>query len=392
MTVAALAPITIHGAVAPGLEAVKAAFEANFARDQAAPDVGASFAVIRGDDVVVDLWAGEARPGTAWTASTVTNVFSTSKGVASACLALLVSRGELDYAAKVARYWPEFGAAGKADISVDQLLSHQAGLSGLRTPTSVEDLYDRDLMTDRLARAEPLWPPGSAAGYHAITWGFLAGELVRRIDGRTLGKFLREELAGPLGADVFIGLPEAEDGRFAPMIRPLGAPTQSLAEMSEILALTLSNPTIDAEVPNQRAWRAAEIPAAGACANALGLARLYAPLANDGVFLGRRYYEPGAVAQATRERFAGVDINLGVAVRWGAGFFGNNAEQWYGPNAGAWGHSGWGGSCAFFDPSERLSVAFAMNQMDANLHGDPRTRRLVDALYQCARHQGGSRQ
>jgi len=378
--------ILVHGKTAPGFEAVAEAFAANFAPDQAVPDVGASFAVIRADETIVNLWGGEVEADVPWRAQTLTNVFSTSKGVTAACLALLHSRGDLDYHAKVTRYWPEFGAGGKGGVTVDMLLSHQAGLSGLRTPITIEDLFDWELMTDRLARAEPLWPPGSAAGYHAVTWGFLAGELVRRIVGRTVGRFLAEELAAPLSADVFLGLPEAEDARYAPVIRPPGEQGQTLAEISEILALTLSNPSIEAETPNQRAWRAAEIPAAGACANALGLARLYAPMANDGIFQGLRYYKPGVVAEALVERFAGVDINLGIAVRWGAGFFGNNAQHWYGPHIGAWGHSGWGGSCAFFDPQEKVSVGFAMNQMDANLQGDPRTRRLVDALYGCLRH------
>ncbi|HEY2482168.1 MAG TPA: serine hydrolase domain-containing protein [Caulobacteraceae bacterium] len=374
-----------NGAVKPGFEAVARAFEANFSSAEAVPDIGASFAVIRGDEVIVDLWGGHADKAKSkpWAPDTLANVYSTTKGVASACTMLLESRGELDYEAKVARYWPEFAQGGKGEITVGMLLSHRAGLSGLREPTTVDDLFDWELMTTRLAHAEPLWTPGTVAGYHAITWGFLAGELVRRIDGRTIGRFLREELAEPLGADVFIGLPDSQDGRYAEIAKPLGEQTQSLAEMTDILRLTLTNPVIEGEVPNRREWRAAEIPAAGGCANALGLARLFALLANDGVFEGRRYCAPGAVARATMERFNGVDMNLGVPVRWGAGFFGNNPQRWYGPDDTAWGHSGWGGSCAFFDPPRTLAVAFAMNQMDANLHGDPRTVRLVSALYSC---------
>jgi CubicO group peptidase (beta-lactamase class C family) len=375
----------IEGSTKAGFEAVAEAFAANFSPDQAVPDIGASFAVIQGDETVVDLWGGHADKARSkpWRADSVSNVYSTTKGVVAACTTLLESRGELDYAASVAHYWPQFAQAGKGEITVEMLLSHRAGLSGLREPVSVEDLFDWDLMVDRLARAEPLWTPGPVAGYHAITWGYLAGELVRRIDGRSLGAFLRGELCEPLAADVFIGLPEAEDHRFAEIAKPLGEQTQSLAEMTEILKLTLGNPVIEGEVPNRHDWRAAEIPAAGGCANALGLARLFAPLANDGVFQDRRYYAPGAVARATRERFNGVDMNLGVQVRWGAGFFGNNPQRWYGPDDTAWGHSGWGGSCAFFDPTRKLAVAFAMNQMDANLHGDPRTVRLVNALYNC---------
>lgn len=378
-------PIEVHGSVAPGFEPVAEAFRANFNPAEPVPDIGASFAVVRDDETVVDLWAGHADPGLTrpWRAETVTNVFSTTKGVAAACLARLASLGRLDYEAPVARYWPEFAQAGKGTVTVAQALAHQAGVSGLRAPTSVEDLFDWELMVDRIARAEPLWPPGSTSGYHAITWGFIAGELVRRIDGRSIGTFLREELAGPLGADVFIGLPPSEDDRYAVIARPPAEQTQTLAEASEILALTLGNPVIEGDAPNERAWRAAEIPAAGGMANALGLARFYAPLANGGASRGRSYFTPEAIARATEVRFAGVDMNLGVAVRWGAGFFGNNAARWYGPSDMAFGHSGWGGSTGFFDPEQRLAVGFAMNQMDANLNGDPRTIRLVGALYDC---------
>jgi len=375
----------IEGSARAGFEPVEEAFRLNFAEDSPLPDLGASFAVIQGDSVLVDLWAGhadlaKARP---WRRDSLANVYSTTKGVAAACATLLHSRGQLDYQAPVARYWPQFAQAGKGEISVELLLSHQAGLSGLRAPCTIEDLYDWDLMVERLAAETPLWAPGSVAGYHAITWGFLVGELVRRIDGRSIGAFLREELCAPLEADVFIGVPEDQDSRVAQIVKPRVAPVQSLAEMTEILRLTLGNPTIEAEVPNNRAWRAAEIPAANGSANAMGLARLYAPLANGGRWRGKEYYTPEALARATAHRFVGVDINLGVEIRWSAGFFGNNPQRWYGPNDAAFGHSGWGGSCAFADPVSGLAVAFAMNQMDANLHGDPRTIRLMDALYAC---------
>jgi CubicO group peptidase (beta-lactamase class C family) len=375
----------IGGSVKSGFEPVAEAFAANFDPRSDLPDIGASFAVIRGDETIVDLFGGHAHPDRMgpWTKKTVTNVYSTSKGVTACCTALLESRGQLDYAAPVARYWPEFAQAGKGAVTVEMLLSHQAGLSGLRESVAVDDLFDWSLMADRLARAEPLWAPGTMAGYHAITWGYLAGELVRRIDGRSIGRFLREELCEPLGADVFIGLPAEEDHRYATLAKPPAAQTQSLAEMTEILRLTLGNPTIEGEVPNRRAWRAAEIPAAGACANALGLARLYAPLANGGAFAGQSFYSPDAIARAMKVRFSGIDMNLGVPVRWGAGFFGNNPQRWYGPDDDAFGHSGWGGSCAFFDPARKLAVGWAMNQMDANLHGDPRSIRLIDVLYKC---------
>lgn len=373
----------IQGSVAPGFEAVEAAFRINFAPEHDTPEVGGGFAVLRGDEVLVDLWGGHADGARArpWARDTLVNVYSSTKGVAAACTTLLESRGLIDYAAPVARYWPAFAQAGKGDITVEMLLSHQAGLSGLTAPLTMEDLYDWEKMIGLLERAEPLWPPGSVAGYHALTWGFLAGELVRRTDGRSIGRFLREELCAPLGADVFIGVPESEDGRVAEMLAPLGEPTQSLAEMSDILKLTLTNPYVEATIPNQRAFRAAELPALNGAATAMGLACIYAPLANDGAFGARRIYAPGAVERGAQRRFRGVDINLGVEVRWGAGFYGNNPLKWYGPNDETFGHSGWGGSMGFADPVEGISVGYVLNQMDANLHGDPRGLRLVAAVY-----------
>jgi CubicO group peptidase (beta-lactamase class C family) len=372
----------VHGKVAPGFEGVERAFRINFASEHATPEVGAGFAVMRGDDVLVDLWGGHAdraktRP---WRQDTLVNTYSSTKGVASACTTLLESRGLIDYAAPVSLYWPAFAQAGKGEITVEMMLSHQGGLSGLKTPLTMEDLYDWEKMTTLLEQAEPLWEPGAVAGYHALTWGFLAGELVRRTDGRTIGRFLQEELATPLGADYFIGVPEAEDARVAEMIPPLGEPTQSLAEMSDILKLTLNNPYVDAAIPNERAFRAAELPALNGIGTAMGLARLYAPLANDGAFGGKQIYAPDASERGARRRFRGVDINLGVEVRWGAGFFGNNPLNWYGPHEATFGHSGWGGSMGFADPTNGISVGYVANQMDANLHGDPRGVRLVAAL------------
>jgi len=346
----------IQGSVKPGFEAVVDAFRANFSAGEAVPDIGASFAVIQDDEVLVDLRGGYADPARTrpWSENTLANVFSTTKGVASACTALLESRGQLDYGALVTRYWPEFGQAGKGAVTVEQMLAHQAGVSGLKTPTTIDDIFDWELMVDRIARAEPLWAPGSTSGYHAITWGFLAGELVRRIDGRSIGTFLREELAGPLNADVYIGLPASEDHRYAIIAKPPAEQTQSLAEMTEVLKLTLGNPVIEGEVPNRREWRAAEIPAAGGMANGLGLARLYAPLANGGRAQGRSFYTPEAIARATRVRFDGVDMNLGVPVRWGAGFFGNNPARWSGRAAEAFGTPGWGGSTGAGAPHAAL--------------------------------------
>jgi len=377
----------IHGTVRPGFEKVREAFIDNFSSRHACHETGATFsAYVRGEPVV-HLWGGYAdkartRP---WTEHTVVNMFSSTKGVAAACIAMLNARGVIDYDAKVTKYWPEFGQNGKENVTVSQMLSHKAGLSGLREPTTIDDVCNVAALVKKLERAEPLWEPGSKSGYHAITWGHLAGELVRRATGKSLGTFLREEFAGPIGADLFIGI-KKDNGKnpIAEMIRASGEQTQTLAEMSEILKLTLGNPIIEAEVANEPRWQESEIPAANGQGNGEGLARLYSVFANGGTFQRKSYVAPDAIARATREVFRDVDMNLGKVIGWGAGgFFLNNDLHWYGPNDEAFGHSGWGGSYGFADPKAHVGVGYVPNQMDTNLQGDPRAMRLIEALYAC---------
>jgi CubicO group peptidase (beta-lactamase class C family) len=379
--------LEIHGTVREGFAKVRDAFIDNFSTAHPRSEVGASFSAYLRGEPVVQLHAGFAdkartRP---WTAQTVVNIFSSSKGVAACCLALLNSRGQLDYGAKVSTYWPQFGQNGKAEVTVAQLLAHQAGLSGLREPTTMADVCSWPTMVARLEAAAPLWPPGSTSGYHPLTWGFLAGELVRRISGKSIGTFLRDELAGPIGADLFFGL-KADNGAnlIAEMIRASGEQTQTFAEMSEILKLSLGNPPIEAEVANEPRWQEAEIPAANGQGNGEGLARLYTIFANGGKFQGKSFLSPEAIARATKEKFRGVDMNLGKEAGWSdGGFFLNNQWRWYGPNDEAFGHSGWGGSYGFADPKQHVSVGYVPNQMDTNLQGDPRAMRLIAALYAC---------
>ena len=377
----------LHGVVKPGFEPVREAFKDNFSDRHACHEVGATFSAYVSGQPVVHLWGGHADKAKTkeWTEHTVVNMFSSTKGVAAACLALLNSRGLLNYEAKVADYWPQFGQSGKERITVSQLLSHKGGLSGLREPTTIDDVCNVPVLVRRLEAAEPLWEPGKISGYHAITWGHLAGELVRRISGKSIGTFLRDELAGPLGADLFIGVKKDNPNNpIAEMIRAPGVQTQTLAEMSEILKLTLGNPVIEAEVANEARWQESEIPAANGQGNGEGLARLYAMLANGGNFKGRAYISSTAIAHATKEVFRGVDMNLGKEIGWGAGgFFLNNDLKWYGPNDEAFGHSGWGGSYGFADPVAKVGVGYVPNQMDTNLQGDPRAMRLIEALYAC---------
>ncbi len=371
-----------NGDVAPGFERVREAFELGF--DEGI-EVGASFAVFRGARPLVNLWGGfrdrdRTRP---WEPDTLINVYSTTKGMAALVCAMLVDRGELDYDAPVSRYWPEFAGRGKQDVSVAMLLSHQAGLSATREPVEALDFCDADRINALLLDQEPLFEPGSASGYHALTFGTLVGELVRRASGRSLGTFFREEVAGPLGVDFHIGLPESEESRVAEMIGPRETP--AIASMAEnaVQQLAFSNPFTPPEIPNERAWRAAEIPAANGQANAAAIAKVYGALAGGGELDGVRLLGPEALAQATATRITGPDLVLGFEADWGAGYMRNPGGLLYGPNPDAYGHSGYGGSFGCADPVAGLGIGYAMNQMDANLVGDPRPLRLLDAVYAC---------
>lgn len=368
--------VPVHGFVGPGFEKVREAFAANLAEGL---DTGASFAVVQDGRVVVDLWGGHAdrngeRP---WQKDTLANVWSTTKGLASLCVAMLVDRGRLSYEQTVASLWPEFAAAGKETLTVAEVLSHQGGLSGFTDQVTVADYAAHDAMAAKLAAQEPMFATGRS-GYHAITHGFLTGEIVRRTAGRSLGRFFAEAVAGPLAADAWIGLPESEEGRVAEMVPaprvPVALPPHPAARAA------LANPPLDAEVPNQRWWRACEIPSVNAQANARALATVYGMLARGGESGGRRYLSQATLDEATRPRVEGKDLVLGVPSRWAAGFSLNDGVT-YGPNPRSFGHSGWGGSFGCADPDAALGIAYAMNRMGSNLRGDPRTLRLIRATY-----------
>jgi CubicO group peptidase (beta-lactamase class C family) len=266
----------IEGRVEHGFERVREAFAANFTRADDYRECGAALAVYRGGRCVVDLWAGQAdRAGTrAWQRDTLINVYSATKGVVAVAAAMLVDEGRLDYEERVSRYWPEFAQNGKDTTTVAQLLSHQAGLTGFLAPTAVDDLYDWETCCARLAAQTPFWPPGTTTSYHAMTWGYLVGEVLRRTAGRSVGRLLRERVAVPFGADVHVGLPEPLEPRVAEMLRPRSAPDlAALTQPPQALA-ALVNPQLDPEICNSRAWRAAEIPAANGQTSAQGLARV----------------------------------------------------------------------------------------------------------------------
>lgn len=377
--------VEIHGTVAPGFEAARDAFAANFRREGDYREVGASFAAFHRGRCVIDLWGGfrdraRSRP---WTRDTLVNVWSSTKAVTATAAAMLVDRGQLRYEDRVAQHWPEFAQNGKEGITVAQVLSHQAGLPGFVEPTTLEDLCDWDVCTARLARQRPAWMPGTASSYHAMTYGWLAGEIVRRVAGRSVGRFIATEIAGPLDADIFVGLPDSEEHRVAEMIGP--SQPAELPPLSEVAAMALVNPQQDPERPNRRAWRAAEIPAANGQANAMGLARLYAALAQGGSLDGVTLLAPATVARMTAAQTANGsrDMFLGFVDSWGLGVIRNSVGV-YGANPNAFGHSGWGGSFGCADPDAQVSIGYVCNQMGPDLVGDPRTQGLCRAVLEAA--------
>ncbi len=367
---------------------VREAFERNFAEHG---EVGAAVCLVVDGRVVVDLWAGLADPhtGRPWQRDTLVDVFSVGKGLLALCLARLAGEGHLDWDAPVARYWPEFAAAGKAAVTVRQLLSHQAGLPAVRRRLPPGAMLDWTLMTGALAEQEPWWAPGQAHGYHTNTFGFLGGELVRRTTGRTPGRYLAAEVAGPLGAGVHLGLPAAEHPRAATFHWPGEPPAEEEpAGLSddELMAYNAYwNPAglSGAGVVNTAAWRAAEIPSSNTHATARGVATVYAALAAGGRAAdGYPLVDPGALREATREQAYGEDRILHRPSRFGLGFQLTQPERPLGPNAGAFGHFGAGGSLGFCDPEAGVAVGYVMNEMGPRWQ-NPRNRALLDAVYAC---------
>lgn len=389
---------TAFGEVAPGWEAVREAMEHNLAHTE---EVGASVSVYHRGQRVVHLWGGrfDEASETPYDDRTLQLVFSTTKGITAVAVAMCAERGLIDYDAPVAAYWPEFAAEGKGDITVAQLLSHQAGLFTIDGNPTLDEVLDLEWITDRLARQKPLWEPGTAHGYHAVTYGWLAGELVRRVDPahRTLGVFVQDEIAGPLGVELWIGLPEAFEPRVSPII-PTEPPTDPavLAMMEQFVgpntnagrALSVSGAFsatggIDGNVFNTRQVHAAEIGAANGISNAASLARVYA--ATLGEVDGVRLLRPETVerVRVTVTPPGEPDACLLMGTTFGMGFMTSGAfSPFAGP--GSFGHPGAGGSVAFAHPELELGMAYVMNRMAQNLAGDLRAQRLIEAAAACA--------
>lgn len=368
----------LAGSTKDRFERVREPFEANF---QSGADLGASFAATVEGETVVDLWGGwadEARTRP-WERDTIVNVYSTTKTMTALTALLVADRGELDFQAPVARYWPEFAANGKADVTVAHLMSHSAGLSGWKEKVAPADLYDWQKVTDLLARQAPYWEPGTAPGYHALTQGYLVGEVVRRITGRSLGTVFREEIAEPLGADFHIGMGPENDARVADLVVP-PSPPQEGPPPSPLMTNMMTNPPIDPMQTRERAWKAAEIPAAGGHGNARSIAEVHALLANGGVAKGKRLMSEAGCRKALEPQVEGVDLCLGFPIRYGLGF-GLPGELLPLPNPNSLFWGGYGGSLVLIDMDARTTIAYAMNKMQLTTIGDDRSLSLAKAVW-----------
>ena len=371
--------VDIHGLCPPRFAAVKDAFAANFTdAPEGLNELAARFSVCVGGEVVVDLRAGwaDVAKTVPYGETTLTPVFSTGKAVMALLIATCVERGLLDYEQPVAAYWPAFGQAGKDRITVARMMSHQAGLPGFDTPEDPAIWFDREATLARLCAQAPMWPPGTASGYSPIVIGYLAGELFRIVDGRTMGTALREDFPD---LDLWIGLPEAEHGRVAQMRKPSRA--ASLGTIDAIKTAAFLDKGSAPGGQGSAEWRSIEIPSANLHGTARDLARIMGVFV-DGTLEGRTVLSPATLAAATKQRIHGQDRVLPFEMGWAAGLTRNETVEIFGPNPEAVGHCGWGGSCAFADPAARLSASYVMTRQSPHLIGDPRAQRLIGALYE----------
>lgn len=369
-----LAQAAIGGTCSDRFAKVRDAFAANFERYD---EIGAAFAVTYGGELVADLHGGWADPARTrpWSADTVANVWSTTKGVQATCYAMAVDRGLVDYDQPVVDFWPEFGAEGKDRVTVGQLLSHQAGLCGFATPAGEPDVVGGSQAAARLAAQAPLWEPGSASGYHALAIGILGTELFRRIEGRSIRQFVAEEIAGPLGLDFAIGLPTGQEHRCAELVPPPAMPVDPASFTAPQIA-ALGNPPLRAGFAMSPEWRGADLPSANGHGTARALASIYARLiAPEGGLVS-----PATLTKATAQQIRNSDLVLNIECDWAAGFL-RNSSGVFGPVAATFGHTGWGGSFAVADPENGLTMAYVMNRMDANLRDDARAKALIAAVY-----------
>ena len=347
--------LDIHGTCDSKFEQVRDAFEENFTERN---DIGASVAVSVEGEYVVDLWGGhkDAERTQPWEEDTIVNVYSTTKTMAAISALLLADRGELDLYAPVAKYWPEFAQNGKEKVEVRHFMSHSAGLSGMDEPMSGEAFYNWDNVVEALARQAPWWEPGTASGYHAITQGHLIGEVIRRITGKSIGQFFKDELADPLGADFHIGTGPEHDHRIGNLIPPSEDTVPEVMDDSTVAAKTFANPAVAASESATTGWRRAEIPAANGHGNARSVVGIQTLVANLGTAFGKTLMSEEGCKVIFDEQTNGDDLVLGVPIRFGMGYGLTSDAMPMGPNEhiAYWG--GWGGSTAVIDQDARMCV------------------------------------
>ena len=377
--------VDISGDCGAPFGAVKDAFAGNFERSD---DVGASVAVVVRGELVVDLWGGTLdRAGTTpWERDTIINVWSTTKTMSCLSLLVLASRGLVDVDTPVERYWPEFGANGKGNVLVRHLLSHTAGLPGWEQRLDRDDLYDWDKVTSLLAAQATWWEPGWKSGYHGVSQGNLVGEVVRRVDGRSVGRFFAEEIAGPMGADFHIGTGPEHDARVAPVIPapPLvfgnGGSTGGGPDRTSI-PYRAANPRLVAEQSWEIPWRRAEIPAAGGHGNARSVALAQCAVSAGGSARGVDLLSAATVERIFDVQAAGRDLVLGIGVTFGVGYGLNSPRNPISPNARVCYWGGWGGSLVVNDVDAGMTMAYVMNRMGEGTVGDDRAHTLLRAVY-----------
>jgi CubicO group peptidase (beta-lactamase class C family) len=403
--------IPVHGTCDPRFIEVRDLFQRSF---DSGDEIGAAASFVLDGESVVDLWGGhyDLERTREWGRDTLVNVYSTTKGMTALCANQLIERHLLDIDAPVAEYWPEFAAAGKQGVLVRWLLSHKAGLCAIRDPLPKDSLYDWKRMCDALAEQEPWWTPGDGHGYHAFTFGFLVGELVRRISGESIGAFFRRNVAEPLGADFHIGIPQENDARTADIYSvyignkpapkstadastavtgPFAEFARAMQDPTTMQSAGFLNPPQDRAAVNTREWRAAEIPAVNGHGTARALAQIYGALARGGEIHGVRILEPATIVRATTEEAAGPErMFLGaVPMRFGLGFVLSDDTHRYArlsPNRRAFGHAGGGGSLGMADPDAKIGFGFTMNNMHAGIVSAGATpTMLVDAFYEALR-------
>ena len=382
----------IEGRCEPEFYPVRDAFHRHF---QERKEIGASVAIYVEGEKVVDLWAGVVdKKGTPWEQDTISNVFSATKGISAVCVHRLVDQGLLELSRPIADYWPEFAENGKGNITLRDVLSHQAGVAAVKEILPGGVLYNPKAMAAAIAREAPWWKPGSKHGYHALTMGWILGELVYRVTGKSLGAYLQEEIAEPFGLDMFVGLPDQHDERSAAVIRKglYGLDFNMVRFILEIglrrqsvTAKAFTNPRTLMGSTNSSAWKKSEIPAANGQTNGRSLAKFYGILANGGALHGKQLLSPEAIARCMAEQSHGFDQVLRLNTRFSLGFMlsQEKGSGHFGPCSQSFGHPGAGGSMGFADPDRKLGFGYVMNRMSSRILVDPRSQELIKALYRC---------